>query len=310
MALSNPIVRQRYTANGSNTDFAITAGLIEVDSDEVKVYIRDESVDPATETLAVEGSDYDLDGRPTPTDFNTTVVFRTAPASGLIIQVERELDLEQTLELMANGSFNLDDFEIAWDRSMAILQQLAFQLSRSFKYARTSGLTAESIPDPEAGDVVLGRNEDNDGFEWKDVAALVNITGALAIANNLSDLSNVSSALANLGIAPLSTQVSHSFTDGQSATNLTGETADGTVYTSVVYEYEAKRGTTVMATGKLALQYKNSTWTVVDGGYEGDPHGLSFSVSQAGSTAQLRVAASSSGGGNGTLKLKKHNFSV
>jgi hypothetical protein len=311
MALSSSVVRQQHVADGSTVNFSIPFPLIESDSNEVKVYIRDESVTPATETLAVEGDDYELTGRPTPSDFHTTVTFDTAPASGLIIQIERELALEQTLDMLENGSYNLAQFETAWDRAMAIIQQLHFLLRRTPRFTRTAAdfLDDVDLPDPEAS-AVLGRNEDNDGWEWKSAADLTNAAGALAIANNLSDLSNVTAALQNLGIDPISQQREFAFTDGQSATALTGETIDGSVYSSRVIEYEVIRGTTVMATGKLSLHYKNSTWGVVDGGYEGDPHGLSFSVSQAGAVATLRLAASASGGGDGTIKIKSHDFKV
>lgn len=307
MALSTLVVSQSYTADGSNTDFAIPVTMIESDSDEVKVYERDESTTPATVTLKTEGVHYNLVGRPDPDSFHTTVRYVTAPASGLKVFIERSLGLTQTYDPDVNGQVNLANIETGLDRLAALIQQLNFQLQRTLYFGRTSGKSGYELPDPE-GDTVLGYNSAGTAIENKTIADMVNLAGSLAIANNLSDLSNVSQALINLGIAPLTVQADHDFTDGQSATNLTGETADGTVYTSVVYEYEVIRGTTIMSTGKLALHYKNSTWGVVDGGYEGNAHGLSFSVQQTGTSAQLRLAASSSGGGDGTIKLKKHYF--
>ena len=97
----------------------------------------------------------------------------------------------------------------------------------------------------------------------------------------------------------------HSVTDGQSATDLSSETVDGASYTSAVYEVEIVRGTTVLANGRLAMQYVNSTWRVVEGGFiANEAHGVTFSVSQAGRVGQLR-AALDSGAGNGTLKLSR-----
>lgn len=312
MSLSNTTVQGGYVSDGVVDAFSIPFQIIEDDSDEVKVYSRDESADPAVVSLLVEGLDYDLTGRPDPNSFNTTVTFRAGrlPASGVKIFIERELELKQTLDgLTANSQLYLPDHETAYDRAIALIQQLSFRIGKIPAFGNTSDVEDLEFPAPDA-DKILGWNADGDELENKSIADLVNLSAALAIANNLSDLSNVTAALINLGIAPLSTQNKVSFTDGQSATNVTGETFDGTVYTSVVYEYEVIRGTTIVSTGRFSLQYKNSTWGVVDGGYEGDAHGLSWSVSQVGATAQLRIAASSSGGGDGTIKLKKHYFKV
>ena len=97
----------------------------------------------------------------------------------------------------------------------------------------------------------------------------------------------------------------HTVTDGQSATDLTGETVDGASYSSAIYEVEILRGTTVLANGKIALQYVNSTWRIVQGGFiTTSAYGVTFSVSQTTTVAQLR-AALDSGAGNGTIKLSK-----
>jgi hypothetical protein len=104
-------------------------------------------------------------------------------------------------------------------------------------------------------------------------------------------------------------RTSHSVTDGQAATNLTGETVDGTVYTSAVYQVEIIRGTAYFSSGDLSLHYKNSTWELVLGGMRGDDTEVTFTVSQTGSTAQLR-AALSSGPGSGTIKTKRVLFDV
>lgn len=99
--------------------------------------------------------------------------------------------------------------------------------------------------------------------------------------------------------------VEHDVTDGQSATDLTSETVDGATYSSAIYECEILRGTTVLANGRIALQYVNATWRVVQGGFlANEAHGVTFSVSQTTTVAQLR-AALDSGAGNGTIKLSR-----
>jgi hypothetical protein len=136
------------------------------------------------------------------------------------------------------------------------------------------------------------------------IAAQINISGALAIANNLSDVANVATSLTNLGIAPFTLRSTYSVTSGQAATSLSGQTFDGVAYTSVFYVYEIVQGTTIMATGDFSCHYKNSTWVLVDGMGRGDAHGVTFSLSQATTVGQLKAAES--GVGNGTIKLKRH----
>lgn len=105
------------------------------------------------------------------------------------------------------------------------------------------------------------------------------------------------------------TSSSYSVTDGQSATNLTGESYDGVTYSSIWFTFEVIRGTTVFANGQFSIQYRNSTWVIVQGGYFGDQHGITFSVSQTTTVAQLK-AALTSGPGNGTIKFKKMYFAA
>jgi len=97
----------------------------------------------------------------------------------------------------------------------------------------------------------------------------------------------------------------HSVTDGQSATDLSGETLDTSTYSSALYEFEIIRGTTVFANGRLAIQVVDGTARVIMGGYlANEAHGVTFSVTQSSGTAQLK-AALDSGAGNGTIKLSR-----
>lgn len=95
----------------------------------------------------------------------------------------------------------------------------------------------------------------------------------------------------------------HAITDGQAATNLSGETVDFAQYTSAIYEVEIIRGTTIIANGRLTVQNLNGAARVRTS-YFDDEHGVTFSVTLASQTAQLR-AACSSGLGNGSIKLKQ-----
>ena len=95
----------------------------------------------------------------------------------------------------------------------------------------------------------------------------------------------------------------HAVTDGQSATDLSGETFLSASYSSVDYDFEIIRGTTVNANGIFSLQKQNSVWRISLGPYRGDIHGVTFTLS--GTTTQQLRAALNSGAGNGTIKLSR-----
>lgn len=97
----------------------------------------------------------------------------------------------------------------------------------------------------------------------------------------------------------------HAITDGQAATDLEGETLDLSDYSSATYEVEIIRGTTVISNGTIRVQDLNGTGRVMIGEFNSTTsHGVTFTVSQAGTVVQLKAAASS-GPGNGTVKLSR-----
>lgn len=97
----------------------------------------------------------------------------------------------------------------------------------------------------------------------------------------------------------------HSITDGQSSTELDGETVDITDYSSCVYEYEIIRGTTVVANGRFSIQLINGSARLVDGGYmAGEDHGCTFAILKVGDIVTLYILCDS-GAGDGTVKLTR-----
>ncbi len=275
--ISDTDVAAVYDANGSTDTFAIPFAYILADaSNEVKVYVvdEDEGILNAS-TLQVEGADYDLSPSG---DTPANVIFGTAPVDGNKVVVIRALAYTQTFD--GEEDFRAEDLETCMDRLALQIQQLEERLDRTVEF---------SILDKNAIDFKLGVapadsvpvvNEDGDALEWADLD----------------------------GVLQMTSQTSHTFTNNQSATDLLDVTMDGAAYTSRVFEYEALRGS-VMYNGRLILQYLSSTWQVIDGGYDGDgsAHGLTFSVTQASTVGQLRLA-SDNGGSGGTVKIKYFNF--
>lgn len=299
MSVSNTVVSQLYSANGSQTTFAIPfAFLTGTASDVTKVYTI---ATDGTKTLKTISTHYTLPSSP-PAD-PTNVEFNSAPASGLRVLVERQVTFNQLADYINSGTFLAETHEAVMDRLVLMTQQLKNVLDRVPKISELNTLTVDLLKG--SANQALAINGAGTGIVW---AEIENIAGALAIISNLSDLADAVEALVNLGIAPLSYQNEHSITNSQSATALTDESFDGGDYTSVVFEYEIKQGTTIFANGKMALQYLNSTWQLILGSQmdNGTPHGVTFSITQAGAIATLKAAEG--GSGNGTIKIKKHYF--
>lgn len=99
--------------------------------------------------------------------------------------------------------------------------------------------------------------------------------------------------------------VTHEINDGQSATDLEGETIDFDLYSSALYEVEIVRGSTVFANGQFALQIVGGGPRVRTGGFIGDAHGVTFSLDLVEDAIYQLKAACSSGHGNGTVKLSR-----
>lgn len=98
----------------------------------------------------------------------------------------------------------------------------------------------------------------------------------------------------------------HEITDGQSATDLTGETIDFTSFSSAVYDAEITRGMTRFANVNLAFQNVNGTPRVRTGMYIGDNPGVTFTLVQVSGQTYKIQAAASSGPGDGTIKLRRY----
>lgn len=169
MSISNETVRSLSTANGVTTAFAIPHTIVSSDSSEVEVYLVDESADPITETLQVEGAlqDYTLTGASPPTTpFDTHVTFNTAPTNGLKVLIQRKIALTQPTDLDENGPFPAEEVETSLDRLAAEIQLLNLKVSRALK-TRQSAPTANldpSLPEPESGKLMRW-NSAEDGLE-------------------------------------------------------------------------------------------------------------------------------------------------
>lgn len=312
MSLSDLDVKQTYAGDGSTTTFAIPFDFIKSDgSTALKVYLT--LISTGVETLQVEAVDYTLTpvyNPLTPTAGPNNVEFTGAPSALYTVTIIRTVPLTQPIDII-NSPTLFSNIENGLDQLMRTIQQVDEKVSRAIKFRKSisSAFNDKIIPEPAAAITVIGFDVLN-ALQLYDIADLVNLTGALAVANNLSDVADADASLVNLGIAPWTYPVSHAVTLSQAATNLTGEAFDALTYLAVVFEFMILQSTTVFATGTFSLHYRNAAWELVMGETreaDGTPaNGVTFSVSTTGTTAQLKAAES--GVGNATVQLKKHYF--
>jgi len=316
MTISEAAIKSLSQGNGVTTVFAIPFTIIEDGSSEVEVVLRDESVTPAVETVQVEITNYTLTGGPPPT--NVTMV--VAPASTEKLLIRRIVALEQQTDYLENGDFPAESHETALDKLTAAVQQLREALDRAPVLPDTTTIVGNlRLEEPEA-DTVIGWDSAGTALTNIDPDEFVSLgSGALQLALNLSDLSNVATALINLGISPYGLQVSDTVNDAEAGpTDITGWTLDASTFTSGVYAVEISRSSSAgdqFVNLDVTLQRVAGAWRIEFGPTKGDissskPAGVTLTVGESGGIAQVKYASDTLGGTGyvGTVKFKKLTF--
>jgi hypothetical protein len=177
MALSDLDVKQVYGGDGASTTFAVPFAFDSTDTSTVKVYLRDESVDPATETLQTEGggNDYTISG--------TNVVMATAPAATEKLIVIRVTPLTQEFNPVTTARVDLEALEAEMDKIVEMVQELDDRLDRAPILSKGGGVSGVQLPDPEASAYLrwnAGATDlENAGLNDQTVANII-ITGLTA----------------------------------------------------------------------------------------------------------------------------------
>jgi len=292
MSISNLTVKATYVGDGANTTFAIPHANVVDDSAEVKVYIRDESTPTAiTEALQTEGAlqDYTLTGAPDASSFHTDVEFNTAPASTDKVIVIRELPLTQPLDLTNAGNYSPAALELAYDRAIAMIQQLNEILTRVPRLSITEQKSEANMTLP----VTIPENgiwgfDGTDGMKFWTPAELLEEVEDVEIGAGYGD------------------KESDTLTDGQSATNVTGMTMDSSTETSARWFVEVKVTSTAgtkFLTGHVVGHYNGSAYSVHKSLFEGDIFQADFTID----AGQVKLALGTLGGTgfSGTIKFKR-----
>lgn len=147
-----------FVADGIVTDFAFTFDRVaKSDDTDITVYLRDESVTPATQTLQANPADYTVD------DPSGEVRFGAAPASALRVVIIGAHPNEQPTDYLNNSVFPAETHETALDRVTILAQQNAENIDRCLKVPETSihATTAfdPSLPEPEASEFIQVKSD-------------------------------------------------------------------------------------------------------------------------------------------------------
>lgn len=191
----------------------------------------------------------------------------------------------QTYEFRDKSSFTLRSLENALDNLSGGIQRAIYLALRSI---RLNDFDSIDDFDPmlpvklnESTGFLIGLNADRSGLA---------IYSAEDVANGITG------------------GESQAITNSMSATDVEDATVDSAEHTSAIFTFEIIRSTTIFMIQTILLAYRNGAWEKHEGPIlgAGVDHGLTWSVTEAGGVAQLRVASDASG--VGTLKFKRMAF--
>ena len=138
--------RIRYEGDGSTTEFNFTFTIF--DETDVDIYAED--------TLLTEGYTIQKEEQ------GGKVIFDTAPTSGTIITIYRNLELKRTTNFQEVGPFRTSKVNLEFDYQLACMEQLQDLISRTVTfppYAPTQLNVA--LPMPEAGKAIIWNANEN-----------------------------------------------------------------------------------------------------------------------------------------------------
>lgn len=144
MTISSETVKQVFTGNGVTTSFAIP--FTYSTSSEVKVYLRDEGVTPATETLKTITTHYTISGG--------NVVMITAPAADEKLIIIRDTTNSQVFDPLSSAQLDGDSLELQLDKIVRMTQDNQEALTRAPLFPKGAGVSGIAFPEPVADDFI------------------------------------------------------------------------------------------------------------------------------------------------------------
>ena len=188
--------RIQYTANGSSTSYDFPFAIF--NSTDLDVYLSDTL--QSSSTYTVSSDDYSNGG---------TVTFATAPTSGTVVTIMRNLSIERTTDFQEGSILRAEVLNDELDYQIACQQQIAENLNRSMvlpPYAADSDLDL-TLPTPSAGKAIVwnsdGTNLENSTVEVNVLESTLNSykTAAETAATTATTKAGIASDKADIATA-------------------------------------------------------------------------------------------------------------
>lgn len=222
MTVSTTTVKTVYEGNGSTKIFSIVFKYLQ--ATEVKVYLRDNSVDPFTETLLTSGVEYSLTDVVGGLATNVTMV--TAPADNSA-DVGEQLVVKRVTPLTQSTTPSESATVEAVDRGVMISQELDEVLDRTMKLPLSSTLTDIEVPEG-AGEYLKW----NAGGTALETASVSTTTIEADIATNTANIA-INAAAVAANVALIATNAANISTNASNiATNASNISSHGTRITA------------------------------------------------------------------------------
>ena len=139
MTISTTTIKNSFSGNSSTTEFTYTFKL--VDEDHVQVIIRTDAT--GVEVVQTKTTNYTVAGVGDAGGGTVTMV--SAPATGETLVLRRSTTQTQGLDLIENDPMPANNLETAFDKNLAIAQELQERIDRSFKVSRTNTITSSEF---------------------------------------------------------------------------------------------------------------------------------------------------------------------
>lgn len=138
MSIETTTARIQYSGDGTQTDFPYNF-LIHAEGD-----LRVSTITSAgVESVQTLNAHYTVSGAGTGSG---TVAFATAPASGLIVNIERNTARTQTVDLVENDSFPAETNEGVYDKLTMMIQEMDENLDRTIRQNRLDTANIGTLP--------------------------------------------------------------------------------------------------------------------------------------------------------------------
>ena len=142
MTISTTTIKNSYNGTGSQDVFAYTFKISS--TADMQVIIR---ASTGTETVKNLTTHYTVSNAGNASGGNVTFTSGNIPSSTETVILRRNTTQVQALDLVENDPFTADSVEGAFDKNLALVQELQEQVDRSIKISRTNTMTSTEFTD-------------------------------------------------------------------------------------------------------------------------------------------------------------------